>query len=224
MSLRFITNEDPALIICEASGTSLVLTDSGNFEFKSLSIPPETEEMVVTVRGRNVWDEEWEVGNLAWQTGSLVTTPNTIRSKNYIPVLPNTTYYGHTTYAASTSFIKCFYDSEHKFIETPNGVMYTNVFTTPENARYMKFALAPVYGIVYKNNVCINVSDDMNGQYHPYVAPQSVVVSGADTDVFTNLHSYKQPTVIENSIGAEMKVEYVADTKLYIDKKLAGIG
>ena len=211
-------------IVCEVTGTSIVLTDSGNHKFKSLRVPSETGELAVTVRGRNVWDEEWEVGNLNWQTGSLVTTPSTIRSKNYIPVQPNTTYYGHTTYAATTSFIKCFYDSEYNFIETPNGVMYTNVFTTPENARYMKFALAPVYGSVYKNNVCINVSDDMNGQYHPYVAPQSVVVSGTDTDAFTDLNSYKQPTIVENNVGAEMKVEYVADLKLYIDKKIAGTG
>ena len=36
---------------------------------------------------------------------------------------------------------------------------------------------------------------------------------------YADLHTYKPYTTITNDVGAIMKVEYVADTKAYIDNK-----
>ena len=46
-----------------------------------------------TMRGFNQWDEEWEVGSIASSTGQNADNNTTIRSKNYNPCIPNTTYY-----------------------------------------------------------------------------------------------------------------------------------
>ena len=43
--------------------------------------------------GFNQWDEEWEVGSLSSVDGSNYPSTANIRSKNYIHVSPNTTYY-----------------------------------------------------------------------------------------------------------------------------------
>lgn len=43
--------------------------------------------------GVNVWDEEWEVGSISNSTGEDSVSTTTIRSKNYIPVVPGATYY-----------------------------------------------------------------------------------------------------------------------------------
>lgn len=40
-----------------------------------------------------------------------------------------------------------------------------------------------------------------------------------DIDAIKNLHTYKPNTVVTNDADAEMEVSYVADSKLYIDKK-----
>ena len=63
--------------------------------------------------------------------------------------------------------------------------------------------------------------------YEPYKEPQTLTVSvpdGFGTDGFVcedfaQLHTYKPNTTITNDVGAIMKVEYVADTKAYIDNK-----
>ncbi len=64
--------------------------------------------------------------------------------------------------------------------------------------------------------------------YEPYIEPQTLVVSVPDglsageqfeVDDFAQLHTYKPNTTITNDVGAIMEVEYVADTKAYIDNK-----
>lgn len=51
--------------------------------------------------------------------------------------------------------------------------------------------------------------------------PVETPLSEAELAAFAALHSVKPTTTILNDSGAHMAVEYVADTKLYIDSKLA---
>lgn len=51
--------------------------------------------------------------------------------------------------------------------------------------------------------------------------PTETPLSEAEPAAFAALHSVKPATTILNDSGAHMAVEYVADTKLYIDSKLA---
>lgn len=124
--------------------------------------------------GFNAWDEEWELGTLDNATGATVTSSTAIRSKNFIPVVPNANYCAHV---GNPSWItECFYDSDKNFISyasTREDVASGNygVFTTPTNASFMKFRTeSGVYGTTYNHDICINLSWDgeRNGEYEPY--------------------------------------------------------
>ena len=119
--------------------------------------------------GFNQWDEEWEDGSI---TGSGVLQPvsTAIRSKNFCPCLPNTTYYLRVIEGTTGQAI-CWYDSAKNFIirVTDQG---TRNAISPSNASYFKLSL---YNykiqdyVTYNNDVCLNISDTLkNGTYEPY--------------------------------------------------------
>lgn len=128
--------------------------------------------------GFNQWDEEWEQGALdaEGQPASGVS----IRSKNFIPVLPSTAYY----VAGLTSGVlrPFYYDSEKAFISIGYWVGGTsnNPFTIPSTARYMKFAMASSYGSTYNNDICINLSWSgyRDGEYEEYWNFQREIPAG----------------------------------------------
>ena len=118
--------------------------------------------------GFNQWDEEWEVGGINNSTGLNNTDTDKIRSKNYVPVIPNTLY---CVYAFWIRLF--FYDAKKNFISyvTIGASEYAtaNTFTTPANAYYMRFRCNSAYGTTYNNDICINISSDRDGDYEPYV-------------------------------------------------------
>ena len=123
--------------------------------------------------GFNQWDEEWEVGDIDSSTGQNVTAYGLIRSINYIPVLPNTSYYFALINGGSTNIRARFYDANKNYIgysPSSGTVVVSNaVFVTPNNCAYMRFATPSGYGSVYNHDICINLSDPAkNGQYEPY--------------------------------------------------------
>lgn len=125
--------------------------------------------------GFNQWDEEWELGIL--YSDGAVGTGNRVISKNFIPIIPNEKY----CYSKlDTNDGRCaFYDTNKNLIVYYVDFAYDRKytvdgrsvleFTTPENARYMKFCSSTTYGTTYKNDICINISSDRNGEYEPYV-------------------------------------------------------
>lgn len=132
-------------------------------------ITADTESVVV--QGRNLWDEIWEEGSIDSETGADSTAPTVIRSKNYTPIIPKSTYI--FAYAGSTAFenVKTrFYDINKKYIgyNDNNGqIVYPNrAFITPLNAFYVRFTLPPQYGNVYKNDIALITGS--SGTYAPY--------------------------------------------------------
>ena len=122
----------------------------------------------ITSRGFNQWDEQWEVGNIDTSTGENSASSSRIRSKNYIPVIGGGTVYFEVgnDYAGAFSYV--FYDANKNRIG--NGANYPGVqISVPDNAFYMRFVMWDAYGIVYRNDICINVSNpSFNGQIKPY--------------------------------------------------------
>lgn len=123
--------------------------------------------------GFNQWDEEWEVGYLGYSSSNegqpIPMQKNTIRSKNFIKVLPNTSYY--FKYPIAEAHYVWEYD------ENKNALRHyqllargnNNTFTTPSDCHYIKFACEPAYGTTYNHDICINLSDpSRNGEYEPY--------------------------------------------------------
>ena len=114
--------------------------------------------------GANKWDEEWEVGAYD-NNGDKITNNATIRCKNPIPVTGNTTYYFYLD--GNATYRKVFYDSEMACISSGGGYSPNQVFTTPANAAYFAFNLAPEYGTTYNHNIAINLPDSVT-TYSPY--------------------------------------------------------
>ena len=117
--------------------------------------------------GFNQWDEEWESGQINITTGENTVAPANIRSKNYIPIIPNKTYF---VYKSSTAwgFVKLYYDANKNYISYASN-WNAETFTTPSNAYFMRFYCGSEYGTTYNNDICINISDaSKNGTYEPY--------------------------------------------------------
>lgn len=125
----------------------------------------------VVEQGKNLWDEIWEEGSIDSATGVDIPAPTVIRSKNYTPIIPKSTYI--FAYAGSTAFenVKTrFYDIGKKYIgyndNNAQTVLPNGAFVTPVNAAYVRFTLPPEYGNVYKNDIALIAGS--SGEYTPY--------------------------------------------------------
>ena len=128
------------------------------------------------MREFNAWDEEWEAGGINTANGENQSYSGSIRSKNYIPILPNETYYMKTP----ANLFPFFYDENKNYIGfAGNG--WKNLAKVPANltnslsgggsfanARYMRFRCD--CGSTYANDINLNLSWDgeRDGEYEPY--------------------------------------------------------
>ena len=122
----------------------------------------------------NIWNELWEENGLNASTGEIDNTrTNRIRSKNFISVEIDKTYYWFMVgNPIGNNLGWCyFYDNNQTFIS--RIACYTGIsqtFSPPTNCAYIKFETVNGYGNIYKNNVIINISNpSINGTYYPYV-------------------------------------------------------
>ena len=206
---------------------------------------------VISVRAVNAWDEEWEVGGIDWATGqNNDNETDRIRSKNYIHVMPGTAYYFANTaysryvwcYDADKTLITNVSGSNN-FIQLASG---SGEFTTPANCCYIRFDVWTEYGTTYNHDLSINYPATDTG-YHAAAGDTYTVTfpAGAGTvyDAVLNVTSgaltvdpqgtpatYQcQPTEVRTVLGlnniyadvGNVAVIYCADTKLYIDNKIA---
>ena len=115
--------------------------------------------------GANQWDEQWEIGGIG-TNGEDVTSNGTIRSKDYIPCLPDTTY--RVIAPSDTVFaVLAFYDEEKRFISELNGFNPGYGRKTPAGAYFMRFQMATNYGTTYNHDIAINYPNSVTA-YEPY--------------------------------------------------------
>ena len=119
--------------------------------------------------GFNQWDEEWEVGSIN-SSGVPSTGTTSIRSKNYIPIIPGTTYYYRCSENGRQN--PFYYDANKNFIGRHGAYLKNQTFVTPPGALFMKIGLTADYGTTYLNDICINLHWDgeRDGEYEPYDA------------------------------------------------------
>ena len=124
----------------------------------------------VQTNGFNQWDEEWEIGGID-NSGQPQPSGYQMRSKNYIPVFPSTTYYYECKVSAyANTYIEYYwYDAEKNFI-LHNALNNHQTSTSPANAYYFKFRTNNAWaGASYTGGICINLSDTArNGEYEAY--------------------------------------------------------
>lgn len=180
-----------------------------------------TEEIVE--QGRNLWNEVWGVGSINSSSGNDEGGTASIYSKNYIPIIPNSTYI--FVYAGSASFenVKTrFYDHSKNYIgyNDNNGqTVYPNrAFITPLNAAYVRFTLPPGYGNVYKNDIALIAGS--SGTYAPfhrnvYQIPEAIR-NLPGYGVEGNVVDYEAKTYTQNNAvdGTEVKA---LDTPIVTD-------
>lgn len=116
-------------------------------------------------KGINLWDEVWESGSLSTTTGENQPNSNMIRSVNYIPCKPSTSYYLKATNPASYIW---FYNKNQEFISysmsTPN-----RVFTTPDNCYFMRLRVGDSsnHQTTYDNDISLNYPST-DTEYHAH--------------------------------------------------------
>lgn len=128
------------------------------------------ENPVVSVTGLNIWDEETELGYWQSVNGEAYTATNQIRSKNFIPIIPNATIYVTAPNNKMIDFV--FYDRHKSFL---SGKSVAQVITAPSEAYYMHINLRSDYGTTYKNNVCVSMIS-LNGAYEKTSGKQAIAI------------------------------------------------
>ena len=146
----------------------------------------------VVVIGKNLWDEQWEQGYIDG-SGTLVTNSASIRSKNFIPVQPNTTYYGHYSESGGRW---TYYNKNKQWIGTSTNLNSSK--TTPNDCYFLKISTTTSYGGTYLNDIAIyneNITSyfPYNGNTYPINLPvenlldfDSFLTSGSATYTLSN--------------------------------------
>ena len=157
--------------------------------------------------GRNIWNEQWELGTLNANTGDNITITTRIRSKNFINVKSDTKYYGKIPLTVDNCLI-VYYDNAQSYIKSSYIYSDNYEFTTPSNCKYIKFTPSSNYGAIYNNDICINISDDKNGEYAPYKSNTSLIV--------LNEPLRSLPNGVKD-------IAYIKNGKLYVDRYITSI-
>lgn len=171
----------------------------------------------VTRTGFNVWDEETEIGDIDGITGAI-KIGNYLITKNYIPVLPNTTYY----FSMPSKVFFYEYDANKDVIMNGDYAYHfkatSGTFTTGANTHYITFRNdINNASQTYNHDICINLSDPAkNGTYEPGhvvtipISWQSVAgtVYGGTLDVTTGLLTVDRGIKVLN--GSEDWAEYAS--------------
>lgn len=114
----------------------------------------------LTRTGKNLLDDEFEIGKIDWTTGQNVSDASCIRSKNYSPIKGGLTYYfsiknGSTDGGEGNIF---WYDADKNFIIAAYATnVYPSTLTkiAPDNAAYVRVSPYASYGTTYNNDIGI---------------------------------------------------------------------
>lgn len=182
------------------------------------------ESVETSVSGVNVWDEEWENGSLS-EEGADTPSSNSIRSKNYISVSPNTAYCIVTPY---TVYMR-YYDANKEFISktdangrgnvtAPNGIR-----TMPSNCAYVRFYIEQT---TYNHDISINYPST-DHDYHAYTATTHTTslgrtVYGGTVDVVRG--TLKAYPYYASYNGETLDGEWVCDRAVYAQGATPPIG
>lgn len=118
--------------------------------------------------GNQPWDEELEGGSINITNGENTPNSKTTRSKNYISVIPGTSYY------MLLPWVYIFwYDINKNYIQyvengvTEDGAIHGKTIVAPNNAYYMRFRCSGTYGTTYNHDISINYPST-DHDYHAY--------------------------------------------------------
>lgn len=129
--------------------------------------------------GRQQWDEEWEQGYLD-SSGQSASSNDYIRSKNYIKVIPNCSYYLKSPYASYVFY----YDKDKNFISSEYMKNYN--FTIPSNCCFLKFH---ANSSTYNHDITISIYYDYESGYYDYYIYEVLTNNDTGTEVLRSAGS-----------------------------------
>ena len=164
----------------------------GDYEQYGVMPSPDYPSEVECVKGINLWDERWENGYYNRTTGEKGAGSRYIRSKDYIPITPNTDIYFNKP-SDFVNYAVLFYDEEFLKI---GDVAVTNTtsktFKSPANASYFTFyGDTGVSNATYQNNIIITKGTTAS-DYVPYGVIQ---VKNVEKNLFNYLKLNDDDTV-----------------------------
>ena len=205
------------------SGTVVIITDIAP-TYRGMAVKVSGVDDVSAVKvlktGLNLWDEQWELGTIV-SSGKNVTSTNTIRSKNYIPVKAGVKLYLH-----APQMMRVFYydtnKAQYNFVYPNSGATLT-----PKQDGYIRFAVGGDVGSLapiteYANNICISVYNEaVNGTYEAY--RQEIYTVNADglpaSGAVDGVTAFDPTTTLMTDIeGAVIEVEYNKDINKAFDE------
>ena len=92
---------------------------------------------VLTTEGKNLFDGNFEIGNINATTGANYSGTTTVRTTGYFPVSENITFtisFTNSNFANKSGLIVCFYDENKNFISSKSD----NLIKTPSNTKYIR--------------------------------------------------------------------------------------
>ena len=214
-------NLDDLIVVATASGPIASFTTTITKPFISFIVDvPESESgtdtVIITQTGANLWDEEWEVGNIN-TSGEDTPDNNIIRTKGYISIKPSTSYYAKIASSPYSSCRVFYYDQNKNFIEY-KPLDKNLVFTTVSGAFYCRIRFATA--TTYNNDISINYPST-DTAYHAHVTATTKTVSlpqtvyGGEVDITDSiLPEIKAKNGVNNIFtdSGDVTIEYL---KLY---------
>lgn len=142
---------------------------TSKFKWNDLELPLDlyNGDKIIASRkvGKNIWDEEWELGAIAW-TGVDYASQTRIRS-SYIKVKQNTQY-----------FLKCgdkryevfYYDINKNLISYNQSSVANGNITTPSGCEYIRFTTNSSFTeTTYNHDIMICLASEVDKTYEPYL-------------------------------------------------------
>lgn len=149
-------------------------------------------------RGGNLWDEETVVGKIT-NNGVYTSSGDRVCSKNFISVKGGETYFRNSNVAWLFFYES---DNEASFISTISTV--NAYFTTPSNARFMKFYTAQAYGTSYNHDISINYPST-DTDYHAYVGTTHTISWSEAGEVFGGYIDLERKKVVATAKATKFK-------------------
>lgn len=210
----FETNVESPL---RALSVSMEPVQAGTGDPSPENVRPITGRSAVTVTrsGVNVWDEEWDLGDIDGVTG-LYKNGNYIRSKHLFPAKPSTSYY----IVIPFGIILYEYDINKDVIRTGqyayHSIPVPRVYVVSDKTYYLAFRAA--VGGTYANNISFNYPST-DHDYHPGHV-QTVEISlgetvyGGSLDVVAG-KLYSEWANIASYDGEELPGEWISSMDVY---------
>lgn len=174
----------------------------------------------IETKGFNIWNEVAEQGGINNQTGEVYPSNERYRSVNFTQIIPNTQYYFCIGSAGKVQIM--FYDANYNYlgVDVHLDRQENKIFTTPYNAKYIKFEVRDG-GTTYNHDICINRSSDLNGTYLPFATfniwnEKWVVGTISDTGVIT-INSSQNQIISADYIPVEENTDYYCYTGKYFN-------